>query len=208
MVEVLPAILEKTFEAVAQKCGRLQGIATRAQLDIMDGVFVPEESWQDAPRLSELPDGFLFDVHLMVEKPEQVIARWNRDNVFRITFHASATYDVLRTISIIKEAGKEAGVALGLEQPVASAYGILGAVDLVLLMGVEPGAQAREFNPRVIDKVRHLRQHDAKVTIGVDGGVSPLISPSLIEAGANVLVSGSYLFGEHDIKAAIASLQG
>ena len=208
MAEVLPAILEKTFEGVFEKCERLVGACGRAQLDVADGVFVRATSWQDPLRLSELPGGLLFDVHLMVEKPEQAIKNWDRSSVFRITFHASATYDVLRTIKIIKETGKEAGIALNPEQPVESVYDVMGEVDLVLLLGVEPGAQGREFDPKVIDKVRKLREYSANVKIGVDGGVSPLVAPSLIEAGANVLVSGSYLFGVEDIKQAIASLGG
>ena len=208
MVEVLPAILEKTFEGVQEKCGRLQGAASRAQLDIMDGVFVPEESWQDASQLSQLPKGLSFDVHLMVEKPEQWVNGWSRGNVFRVTFHHNATYDVLRTIKLIKDAGKEAGVALNLETPVSAVYDILGEIDLVLLMGVLPGGEERAFNPKVIEKVRELREHSPAVAIGVDGGISPLVAPKLAEAGANVLVSGSYLFGEDDIASAIASLQG
>ncbi|MBI1961568.1 MAG: ribulose-phosphate 3-epimerase [Parcubacteria group bacterium] len=207
MVEVLPAILEKTFEGVQEKCVRLRGIAPRAQLDIMDGAFVPEESWRDASQISQLPEGLSFDVHLMVEKPELKISEWNHVNVFRITFHQSATYDVLRTIKLIKDVGKEAGVALNLETPVSAVYDILGEIDLVLLMGVLPGAQERAFNPKVIEKVRELREHSPSAVIGVDGGVSPLVAPKLVEAGANVLVSGSYLFGEDDIASAIASLQ-
>ncbi len=208
MVEVLPAILEKTFEGVQEKCARLRGVAPRVQLDIVDGAFVPEESWHDAAKLAELGDAVFFDVHLMVDRPEQWIAEWNQQNVFRFTFHHSATFDVLRTIKIIKETGKEVGVALNLETPVSVVYDILNQIDLVLLMGVLPGAQERVFNPKVIEKVRELREHDAAVLIGVDGGVSPLVAPGLVAAGANVLVSGSYLFGEEDIARAMASLRG
>jgi len=207
MAEVLPAILEKTFEGVQSKCERLLGVCGRAQLDIMDGAFVPETSWQDASQALQLPEGLLFDVHLMVEKPELKIPEWNQGNIFRITFHLSATYDVLRTIRIIKETGKEVGIALNVEQPVASVYDVLGEVDLALLMGIIPGAQGRQFNPKVIDKIAELRAHDASIAIGVDGGVSPLVAPSLIRAGATTLVSGSYLFGEEDIAKAMASLQ-
>lgn len=204
----MPAILEKTFEGVAEKCERLAGVSGRAQLDVADGVFVPEQTWNDPSRLSELPQGLAFDVHLMVEKPEQLIVKWDQPNVFRITFHLSATYDVLRTIKLIKETGTQVGLALNVEQSVAAAYDVLSDVDLILIMGTNPGAQGREFDPRVIDKVRELRQYSAEIAIGVDGGVSPLVAPSLLEAGATVLVSGSYLFGEEDIKAAIASLGG
>ncbi|OJI07852.1 hypothetical protein BK004_00180 [bacterium CG10_46_32] len=206
MVEVLPAILEKTFEKVQEKCALLRGVVPRAQLDIADGVFVPEKSWNEASKLFELGNEIMFDVHLMAEKPELLISEWNQENVFRITFHHEATYDVLRTIKIIKETGKEVGIALNIETPVTMVYDVLELVDVALLMGVLPGAQKREFNPRVIERVKELREHSKTVNIGVDGGVRPIVAPSLIEAGANVLVSGSYIFEESDIKKAVHTL--
>lgn len=207
MAEVLPAILEKTFEEVAEKCARLRGIVLRAQLDIADGAFVPEESWRDASQLPELGSDIAFDAHLMVERPEQWASGWAATNVFRITFHHNATYDALRTVKIIKEAGKEVGVALDIETPLEAVYDILNEIDLVLIMGVEPGCQGREFNPKTIERVRELRERDATIAIGVDGGVRPMFAPALIAAGATVLVSGSYVWESEDIAAAIASLR-
>ncbi|MDP3995151.1 MAG: hypothetical protein U1C18_02745 [Patescibacteria group bacterium] len=208
MIEVLPAILEKTFEGVRQKCERLRGVADRAQLDIADGVFVPEESWRDAGQFSDLETDVVFDLHMMVDKPEQYITQWNHERIFRFTFHHSATYDVLRTIKRIKETGKEVGVALNLETPVERVFDVLGEIDAVQVMGIVPGAQGRDFDPKAIEKVRQVRERDPHIAIVVDGGVSPLVAPGLIAAGATVLVSGSYLFGEEDIQAAIQSLQG
>jgi len=207
MVEILPGILEKTFKGVQEKCERLQGAVSRAQLDITDGVFVPEESWHDPKQLSQLPEELSFDLHMMVDKPEQYISEWNQENIFRFTFHNDATYDVVRTIKLIRETGKQVGVALNLTTPVNAVYDILKDIDLVLIMGIEPGAQGREFDAKAIDKVRELRAHDKKVTIGVDGGIHPLVAGGLIEAGASMLVSGSYLFSEKDIKKAIESLR-
>lgn len=207
MVEVLPAILEKSFEGIQEKCEQLHGISKLAQLDISDGTFVPEKTWQDPSQLSELDGELQFDLHMMVDKPEQWIEKWNQENIFRFTFHYSATYDVLRTIKIIQETGKEVGVALNLDVPVKNLYDILKEIDVVLIMGITPGAQGREFDTKAIDKIKELRAHDTKIKIGVDGGVTPIVSSSLIEAGANLLVSGSYLFGEEDIKLAIKSLQ-
>ncbi|MAG28558.1 ribulose-phosphate 3-epimerase [bacterium] len=207
MVEVLPAILEKDFDEIKKKSEQLLGIVKLAQLDISDGTFVPEETWQDDEQLSELGNELKFDLHLMVDKPEQWIEKWSQDNIFRITFHFSATYDILRTINIIKQAKKEVGVALNLETPVDSVYDILKEIDLVLIMGITPGAQGRVFDAKAIDKIKELREHDQNIKIGVDGGVSAIVSSSIIEAGANMLVSGSYLFGEDNIKKAIKSLQ-
>ncbi len=207
MVEVLPAILEKSFGPVADKVERLRGLAGRAHLDIADGQFVPDESWHEEERFTELGEDIKFDLHLMVDKPELWVGRWDYPAVFRVTFHQEATFDVLRTAALIRSRGKAAGLALKIETPVAAIYDILEAVDMVLLMAVAPGGQGRQFDGRVIDKIKELRQHSPSVKIGVDGGVTPLVASSLIAAGANVLVSGSYIFSQSDIKQAIASLQ-
>lgn len=207
MVEILPAILEKSFGPIADKVNRLRGIAPRAQLDFMDGQFVPDEAWHDRERFAELGEDIKFDLHLMVAKPELWIPRWDYPSVFRITFHQEATYDVLRTAALARAHGKEAGLALKIETPVAAVYDIMEAVDMVLLMAVTPGGQGRAFDGRVVDKIKELRQHNPNVKIGVDGGVTPLVAGSLVAAGADVLVSGSYIFGQESIVEAIKSLQ-
>lgn len=207
MVEVLPAILEKTFGPIQDKAGKLNGLATSVHLDICDGIFVPETSWQEQERLSELDDTVKFDLHLMVAKPEQWVKRWNFPNVFRLTFHQEATYDVRRTAALIKSLGKEAGVALKIETPVSVVYDILEEIDLVLLLAVAPGGQGRQFDARVVDKVKELRAQNAKIKIGVDGGITPIVVGALVDAGANMLVAGSYIFSQADIKSAIQSLQ-
>jgi len=207
MIEVLPAILEKSFGPVAEKIARLAGLVSRAQIDIADGIFIPEESWHEQERLAELGGEVKLDLHLMVEKPEQWINRWSQENVFRLTFHQEATYDIRRTLELIKSQGKEVGVALKIETPVGAVYDILDEVDLVLLLAVAPGKQGQEFDSRVIAKIEELRRHNPRIVIGVDGGVTPLVASSLAAAGANVLVSGSYIWEQADIAQAIKSLQ-
>jgi ribulose-phosphate 3-epimerase len=208
MTQILPAILENSFDAIQQKLNRLKGVSVYAQIDIADGVFIPEKTWNDPSQLRKLENGIKLDMHLMVEKPEQWIQECSKDPVFRFTFHQEATYDILRTIKIIKDLQKEVGVAINLDTPVTVLYDILNQIDLVLVMGVNPGAQGREFDAAAIDKVRELREKDQNIQIGVDGGVGPMVAESLINAGANVLVSGSYLFNEDDIQGAIDTLSG
>lgn len=207
MVEILPAILEKSFGPIAEKIERLSGLTERAQIDIADGVFIPEESWHEQERLAELGEEIKLDLHLMVDRPEQWISRWSQPNVFRVTFHQEATYDPRRTLELVKSSGKEVGVALKLETPITAVYDILDEVDIVLLLAVVPGRQGQEFDARVIAKIEELRRHSPKTIIGVDGGITPLVASSLVSAGANVLVSGSYIFSQPDIKEAIESLQ-
>lgn len=207
MIEILPAILEKTFGDVQDKVVRLRGVSAQAQIDIIDGSFVPGATWLGHEQLPELGDDIKFDLHLMVEKPEQWVKRWDFNNVFRMTFHQEATYDVRRTAVLIRSLGKEVGVALKIETPVSAIYDILEEIDLVLLMSVAPGAQGQAFDARVVEKIKELRAHNANIKIGVDGGITPIVASSLVEAGANVLMVGSYLFSQGDIKSAIASLQ-
>lgn len=208
MREILPAILEKSFEAVQEKLARLAGLAERVQLDITDGVFVPEASWQELERLSELGDGVKFDLHLMVDRPELWIERATHSSVFRVTFHHEATYDIRRTIGLIRQAGKEVGVALNLETPISVLYDIMEDIDLALLMAVVPGAQGREFNADVLEKIKELRAYRPSVKIGVDGGVSDVVAPDIIKAGADILVCGSWLWKQEDLGKAMAQLKG
>ena len=207
MVEILPAILETSFDGVQQKLARIEGVVDAAQLDITDGVFVAEESWHDEDELNGLETGVRFDLHLMVDRPELWIEQWNLDCISRFTFHYEATYDARRTLRIAKKTGKEVGIALKLETPVTVIDELAPELDAALLMAIEPGAQGRPFDPHVLDRVRGIRAKHPKLGIGVDGGVSALTAPGLIDAGATMLVSGSYLFGQEDIKEAIKSLQ-
>jgi ribulose-phosphate 3-epimerase len=207
MVEILPAILENSFDAIQQKVNRLKDVAKFAQIDIADGTFVQEKTWDDPDQLGKLENGIQFDMHLMIDRPEQWIQDCNSKPVFRFTFHHEATYDVLRTIKIIKDLEKEVAIAINLETPVNVLYDILNQIDMVLMMAIVPGGQGREFDPIVIDKVKELREHDENIKIGIDGGVTPIVSKSLIDAGANVLISGSYLFSQDDIGSAIEKLK-
>jgi len=208
MVEVLPAILEKSFDAIQQKLNRLKGVSKFAQIDVADGVFVEEKTWNDPKQLGKLLNGVKLDIHLMTDRPEQWIQDCNSSPVFRFTFHYEATYDVLRTVRIIKDLKKEVCVAINLDTPVRVLYDIINQIDVVLIMGINPGAQGRKFDPLATDKVYELREHDDNIKIAVDGGITPIVAESLIDAGANVLISGSYVFGEDDISVAMKSLGG
>ncbi len=207
MPEVLPAILETSFEYVRQKVDAVAPFVDRVQLDIADGQFVPTTTWNDYRDLHLIEHPIDIDLHLMVEKPEQWVQQWRDNSIFRYTFHFEATYDLRRTVSIITETGKEIGVALNPDTEVEVVYDILDIVDLVLIMGVEPGLQGQEFIPRTVEKVRTLREHNPKIAIGVDGHVDALTAPALVEAGANVLMSGSYIFQHDNIEEAIKTLQ-
>jgi ribulose-phosphate 3-epimerase len=207
MVEILPAILEDSFAGVQEKLKRLEGVSTKAQLDIADGVFVPNKTWNNPEDLDALETSITFDLHLMADRPELWIEKWNFEQIFRYTFHIEATHDVLRTIKIIKDTGKEVGIALNPETDTAEVHDMLDSIDLVLVMAVNPGAQGREFDAKAVDRVHALRGQNSTIAIGVDGHVDAMTAPLLVRAGATMLASGSYIFGQKDIKQAIESLQ-
>lgn len=207
MLEILPGILEIDFAGVKDKLTRLAGIVQFAQLDVTDGIFVGSESWHSPRDLANLDTDIRLDLHLMVDRPEKWIPEWLNQSIFRITFHYEATYDVRRTARLIRASGMEAGLALKLETPLDVVRDVKEEIDMVLLMSIEPGVQGREFDPRAVDRVKEFKNKYSGIKIGVDGGINNLTAQATVHAGADMLVSGSYLFGQDDIKEAIESLR-
>ena len=181
-------------------------------LDIMDGVFVPNISFgfpvmEAVAKVCKKP----LDVHFMIVHPEQYIERTARLGAMLMNVHLEACTHLHRTIQEIHRAGMKAGVTLNPSTPVSALEDIIGDVDLVLLMSVNPGFGGQTFIPNTINKVSRLREliarSGSKALIEVDGGVQNETAPRLVEAGADVLVSGSYIFGAENPTEVIKSLK-
>jgi len=181
-------------------------------LDIMDGVFVPNISFgfpvmEAVAKVCKKP----LDVHFMIVHPEQYIERTARLGAMLMNVHFEACTHLHRTIQEIHQAGMKAGVTLNPSTPVSALEDIIGDVDLVLLMSVNPGFGGQKFIPNTINKVSRLREliarSGSKALIEVDGGVQNETAPRLVEAGADVLVSGSYIFGAENPTEVIKSLK-
>ena len=181
-------------------------------LDIMDGVFVPNISFgfpvmEAVAKVCKKP----LDVHFMIVHPEQYIERTARLGAMLMNVHLEACTHLHRTIQEIHQAGMKAGVTLNPSTPVSALEDIIGDVDLVLLMSVNPGFGGQKFIPNTINKVSRLRELIARsgsnALIEVDGGVQRETAPRLVEAGADVLVSGSYIFGAENPTEVIKSLK-
>lgn len=181
-------------------------------LDIMDGVFVPNISFgfpvmEAVAKVCKKP----LDVHFMIVHPEQYIERTARLGAMLMNVHLEACTHLHRTIQEIHQAGMKAGVTLNPSTPVSALEDIIGDVDLVLLMSVNPGFGGQKFIPNTINKVSRLREliarSGSKALIEVDGGVQNETAPRLVEAGADVLVSGSYIFGAENPTEVIKSLK-
>lgn len=181
-------------------------------LDIMDGVFVPNISFgfpvmEAVAKVCKKP----LDVHFMIVHPEQYIERTARLGAMLMNVHLEACTHLHRTIQEIHQAGMKAGVTLNPSTPVSALEDIIGDVDLVLLMSVNPGFGGQKFIPNTINKVSRLREliarSGSKALIEVDGGVQRETAPRLVKAGADVLVSGSYIFGAENPTEVIKSLK-
>lgn len=181
-------------------------------LDVMDGMFVPNISFgpkfiEDIRPLSDL----VFDTHLMVAEPERYISLFAKAGSDYITVHAEASVHLNRTIAMIHEEGKKAGVSLVPSTPVSSIELILDDIDLVLLMSVNPGFGGQKFIPSTMEKIRQLAQlredRGLDFKISIDGGVNGSNGGELVEAGVDVLVMGSAFFGADDRKGLVSKLQ-
>ena len=181
-------------------------------LDVMDGSFVPNISF-GFPVLEAVAKACTkpLDVHYMIEHPERYIAQTAKLGAMMMNVHYEACVHLHRTIQEIHQAGMKAGVTLNPSTPVSVLEDIIGDVEMVLMMSVNPGFGGQKFIENTIDKVKRLRQmineKGCKTLIEVDGGVQGETAPRLVEAGVDVLVSGSYVFGAKDPEGVIRSLR-
>ena len=181
-------------------------------LDVMDGTFVPNISFgfpvlEAVAKACKKP----LDVHYMIEKPERYISQTARLGAMMMNVHHEACVHLHRTIQEIHQAGMKAGVTLNPSTPVSVLEDIICDVDMVLLMSVNPGFGGQTFIENTIQKVRRLRrlisESGSKALIEVDGGVQGETAPRLVQAGVDVLVSGSYVFKAKDPEGTIRSLR-
>lgn len=181
-------------------------------LDIMDGVFVPNISFgfpviEAVAKACKKP----LDVHLMIVHPENYIQQVAATGAMMMNVHQEACVHLHRTVQQIHAAGMKAGVTLNPATPVSVLEDIICDVDMVLLMSVNPGFGGQKFIPNTVAKTRRLRElidrSGSHALIEVDGGVNGETAPLLVEAGADVLVSGNYIFKSADPAATIHSLK-
>ena len=216
MIQISPSILSADFSKLGDEVKEICELgADYIHIDVMDGHFVPNISFgagvmKSLNEVSSVP----YDVHLMIEDPDKYLDTFVTDKTEFITVHQEASVHLDRTIEHIKSLGNgviKAGVSLNPATPVDILSCIIDKVDLVLIMSVNPGFGGQKFITQSIDKVRELsrirEEKNLKFLIEVDGGVNGDNAHLLKEAGADILVAGSYIFKSGDRKKAIESIK-
>ncbi|HEY5258559.1 MAG TPA: ribulose-phosphate 3-epimerase [Candidatus Baltobacteraceae bacterium] len=213
MSKIAPSLLSADFaEIAAQIDAVVKAGADYLHLDVMDGRFVPNLTWGpkivgDLRKLSTLP----FDCHLMTQEPERYVREFRDAGADIITFHLEATPHAQRLLTHIRCLGAKAGIAICPQTPVAMLEDVIDDCDLVLVMSVNPGFGGQSFIPRSLEKLRQARalidRRNPACELEVDGGIGAQNLREVVEAGADVLVMGSSIFGSGDAGAAVRRMR-
>jgi ribulose-phosphate 3-epimerase len=210
---IAPSILSADFSVLGEEIAAVEAAgADWIHIDVMDGHFVPNITMgpgvvKSLRKMTVLP----FDVHLMVENPEQYIQPFAEAGSDRITVHMEALIHLHRTVSQIKELGLKAGVSLNPATPLSFVESILTDIDLLLIMTVNPGFGGQQFIKTMLSKIRQARElidrFAPAVLLEVDGGVTLTNLPAILKAGADVFVAGASIFGSGNYRDTIGKMK-
>ena len=212
-VEIAPSILAADFASLGEGIRAVErGGAMLLHVDVMDGHFVPNISIgvpvvASLRKATRLP----LDVHLMIESPEQYIQSFAEAGANMISVHQEATAHLDRALSMIREHGCQPGAVINPATPVSVLSEVLGNVDFILVMSVNPGFGGQKFIPNALEKIRHLKsireRYNQSFRIEVDGGVGPENVTDLVRAGAEILVAGTSIFHTPDPAEAVRAMK-
>ena len=212
MIELAPSILSADFARLGEQVNQaIEAGATLLHLDVMDGHFVPNLTIgppvvASVRKVTDVP----LDCHLMIEKPDEMIPAFIDAGADWVSVHQEACVHLHRTLELIRSRGAKPGVVINPATPVHTLGEVLGMVDYVLVMSVNPGFGGQKFIPRSLDKIRKLvtmrNANGHHFRIEVDGGVGPDTVGDVVRAGAELLVAGNAVFGKVEIASNVRQL--
>ena len=212
-VRIAPSVLAADFAALGDAVRQMEAAgADQIHVDVMDGHFVPNLTMGPAivaalKRSTRLP----LDVHLMIEEPDRYLEAFVRAGAAMVTVHAETAPHLHRTLQVIRQLGAAAGVALNPSTPVDQLRDVIGDLDLILIMSVNPGFGGQSFIPHSLEKIAAARAllsaRLSRAEVSVDGGVDLSNAATLVANGASTLVAGTSVFGAADPSAAVKALR-
>lgn len=198
-VKIVPAILETNIDAVYRKLSLVEGLADWVQLDIMDGAFVAEKSF-DLNEFDKNRYGFFYEAHLMVSDPFSYLDTCERVGIDRVLFHWESMRNVERAKDFCRESverGMRVGIALNPETAISEIIDLASHIDSILLMGVHPGKSGQDMLPNVMERIREVRSlFPLRVSLEIDGGVTEENFSDCLSVGVERVVMGSAIFGK------------
>ena len=213
MKYIAPSILSADFAKLGDEIKAVEAAgADWIHADVMDGHFVPNITFgplvvEAVHRVTSLP----IDVHLMIENPDKYIAEFAKAGASYISVHVESCAHLNRSVQAIRECGARPGVVLNPSTPLQALEWIIKDIDYVLIMSVNPGFGGQKFIPDSLDKIRDLRQmiqsRNLNTQIEIDGGVNEKTIPAIADAGVDIFVAGSAIFGSRDYKETIDSFR-
>ncbi len=200
---IVPPLITNSQKELEEMIDKVKDYIERVQLDVMDGAFVPTTSLFFDLKLKPLVK---YEAHLMIEYPEEWIKK-NIDEVHIFLPHFEALKEPDEIIDFVREKNKEIGFAINPKTPISDIVPYLDKLDMVLIMTVDPGFYGSKFIPEVLPKIKELRLLMPDLDIEVDGGIAPGTIELVKKAGANIFVSGSFIFRSNNAKQAIEKLE-
>lgn len=210
MIDVLPAVLAHTEEEFVAKISRIRPLGRMVHIDVMDGLFVANNTWAPIEKVPHILGDLEFAVHLMVANPEHAAPVWAVSGAKRVFFHLEATTKeelIVRAISENDDGSHTIGVSVNPDTPLSRIVPILPKLSHILMMGVQPGWSGQEFQPITLEKIRELLKLKPGLQIFVDGGVKPHNVAEIAATGAVGVVVGSALTDAEDPAAALKEFE-
>lgn len=208
-MKVIPAINVTSFKEAEKLIKQAAEFSNKIHIDVVDGKFAPNKTWGSSDDLSKISDRLsnaTFEIHLMVENPEAVIEDWLKAGVKRVIMHLEAMIDPVYILEICEHFGAEAVLAINPETEIEKLLAHTDKFKSFLLLAVHPGLAGQKFQYQVIGKIEFLKEMAPDVKLEVDGGINLETAKLVKEAGADTVVSASYIFGSENSKVAFEEL--